>query len=127
VSGDPAAPSRTEFARGYGLTSQAIEWFIDAYLAHPGQRRDPRFAPALSPDLAALPPTVLVSAGLDPLRDEARDFLRRLRASGVRVLPSEEPALPHGFWKYAAVSETAKDAALRMCASFRGLLDEVAG
>ncbi|MET9685613.1 alpha/beta hydrolase fold domain-containing protein [Streptomyces coeruleorubidus] len=67
LHGDPARPSRTAFAEGYGLTSQAIEWFIGQYLTHPDQRRDPRFAPVLSPDLGTLPPTVLVGAGLDPL------------------------------------------------------------
>ncbi|MFC9913252.1 alpha/beta hydrolase [Streptomyces sp. NPDC127197] len=71
VSGDPALPSRTAFAEGYGLTSFAIERFIEVYLTDPAQRQDPRFAPALSPDLAALPPTVLVGAGFDPLRDDA--------------------------------------------------------
>ncbi|CAM5699893.1 alpha/beta hydrolase [Streptomyces canus] len=125
TSGDPGLPSRAEFAVGYGLTSQAIERFIDAYLAHPAQRHDPRFAPALSPDLAALPPTVLVSAGCDPLRDDARLFVHRLRAEGVRVLAREEPTLPHGFWKYAASSSVAHDAVTRMCDTFRGVLDSI--
>ncbi|MFD7281111.1 alpha/beta hydrolase [Streptomyces sp. NPDC059862] len=127
VSGDPALPSRTAFAEGYGLTSFAIERFIEVYLTDPAQRQDPRFAPALSPDLAALPPTVLVGAGFDPLRDDARLFLDRLRAEGVRVLASEEPTLPHGFWKYAAVSDAANDAVTRMCDTFRVLLDDVTG
>ncbi|WP_413100079.1 alpha/beta hydrolase fold domain-containing protein [Streptomyces sp. Inha503] len=121
--GDPATPSRTAFAEGYGLTSPAIEWFIGQYLSHPDQRRDPRFAPLLSPDLASLPPTVLVGAGLDPLRDDARLFLERLRAEGVTVVPFEELTLPHGFWKYAPLADTAADAATRMCETFRDLLD----
>lgn len=123
ASGDATLPSRVEFAEGYGLTSRAIEWFTEAYLSDPAQRRDPRFAPVLAPDLAGLPPTVLVGAGLDPLRDDARLLLERLRASGVRVLPSEEPTLPHGFWKYAEISDAAHDAVVRMCEAFRGLLD----
>ncbi|MGP4009718.1 alpha/beta hydrolase fold domain-containing protein [Streptomyces sp. 4N124] len=60
--GAALALARTPFAEGYGLTSQAIEWFIGQYLTHPDQRQDPRFAPVLSPDLATLPPAVLVGA-----------------------------------------------------------------
>ncbi|MFJ8148707.1 alpha/beta hydrolase [Streptomyces sp. NPDC096048] len=127
LHGDPTTQSRTDFADGYGLTSQAIEWLVDQYLTHPAQRQDPRFAPALSADLAALPPTVLVGAGLDPLRDDAREFLGRLRAEGVRTLAFEEPTLPHGFWKYAALANTVSEAAIRMCEAFRGLLDDTAG
>jgi acetyl esterase len=126
LHGDPKSPSRTAFAEGYGFTSQAIEWFIGQYLTHPDQRRDPRFAPVLSPHLATLPPTVLGGAGLDPLRDDTRLFLKRLRAEGVTVVSFEEPTLPHGFWKYAPLADTAADAATRMCEAFRDLLDSTA-
>lgn len=125
ASGDPTLPSRTEFAEGFGLTSRAVEWFIEAYVSDPAQRQDPRFAPVLSEDLAGLPPTVLFSAGLDPLRDDARVLSERLRASGVRVLASEEPTLPHGYFKYAGPSEAAKDAVVRMNTAFRDLLDDL--
>ncbi|MFJ8632462.1 alpha/beta hydrolase [Streptomyces sp. NPDC093568] len=125
VSGDPALPSRAEFAEGYGLTSRAVEWFIEAYVSDPAQRQDPRFAPVLSEDLAVLPPTVLFSAALDPLRDDARVLLKRLRASGVHVLASEEPTLPHGYFKYAGLSGAAKDAVVRMNTAFRDLLDDL--
>jgi acetyl esterase len=126
ASGDPRLPSRTLFAEGYGLTARNVERFTEAYLVHPGQRQDPRFAPVLAPDLAALPPTVLVGAGFDPLRDDARLLLERLRSAGVRVTAAEEPDLPHGFWKYAAHSDAAHDAVRRMCEAFRDMLDGLA-
>ncbi|MGW4755031.1 alpha/beta hydrolase [Streptomyces chartreusis] len=124
ASGDSTLPSRTEFAEGFGLTSRAVEWFIEAYVSDPAQRQDPRFAPVLSGNLGVLPPTVLFSAGLDPLRDDARVLLKRLRASGVHVLASEEPTLPHGYFKYAGLSEAAKDAVVRMNTAFCDLLDD---
>ncbi|MFG2273619.1 alpha/beta hydrolase [Streptomyces chartreusis] len=125
ASGDPTLPSRTEFAEGYGLTSRAVEWFIEAYVSDAAQRQDPRFAPVLSGNLDVLPPTVLFSSGLDPLRDDARVLSKRLRASGVHVLASEEPTLPHGYFRYAGLSEAAKDAAERMNTAFRDLLDDL--
>jgi acetyl esterase len=122
VSGDPSYPSRTEVGEGYGLTSEAIEWCLARYLTDPAQRRDPRFAPLLSPDLASAPPAVVVGAGFDPLRDEARALAGRLRAAAVPVHYIEEPTLPHGFWKFAPAAEAARAAADRMGAAFRALL-----
>lgn len=123
VSGDPAYPSRIELGEGYGLTSAAIEWCLGRYLTGPEQRRDPRFAPLLSPDLASAPPAVVVGAGLDPLRDEARALAERLRDAAVPVRYLEEPTLPHGFWKFAPVAEAARAAASGMGDAFRALLD----
>jgi acetyl esterase len=58
-----------------------------------------------------------------PLRDDARLFPERLLANGVTVLPFEEPTLPHGFWKYTSLADTAADAATRTCEAFRDHLD----
>lgn len=123
VHGDPAYPSRTELADAYGLTSARVEWCVEQYLPDPSYRRDPRFAPLLAPDLAGLPPTVLVVAGRDPLRDEGRELGARLRAAGVPVDLSEEPGLPHGFWRFADVSDAAGSAVARMGALLRARLD----
>lgn len=123
VSGDPAYPSRTEVGEGYGLTSAAVEWCLGQYLADPALRADPRVAPLLSPELGSSPPTVVLGAGLDPLRDEARDLAGRLEAAGVPVRYLEEPTLPHGFWKFAPLAEAADTAAVRMGGAFADLLD----
>jgi acetyl esterase len=54
-------------------------------------------SPLHAADLSGLPPTVLVTAGDDPLRDEGNAYAARLRAAGVEVIHREEPGLPHGF------------------------------
>jgi acetyl esterase len=127
VHGDPSYPSRAELAGAYGLTSERVEWCTAQYLSDAAQRHDPRFAPLLSPSLATLPPTVLVVAGRDPLRDEGRELDRRLRRAGVPVDFSEEPGMPHGFWRFAGLSDAAGAAVARMSASFRALLDAPGG
>lgn len=85
--------SFAQFAEGYLLTADAMKWFGDHYAATPG---DPRNDCILG-DLAGLPPTLLVTAGLDPLRDQGRDFAARLINAGVDVTYMEMRGTIHGF------------------------------
>ena len=56
-----------------------------AYLAREDDAIHPYAAPGASLRLAGLPPTLLVTAADDPLRDETRGFAQRLRTAGVPV------------------------------------------
>jgi acetyl esterase len=58
---------------------------------------DPRISPLLEPDLTGLPPAVVVTAGRDPLRDEAEQYVQRLRAAGVPVTSRRWEGMVHGF------------------------------
>lgn len=79
-------PSRLEYGDGAYLLSRngidiTVEWYLDA--ATP--RDHPEVSPLLTADLGALPPSVILTAGFDPLRDEAALYAARLRAAGVPV------------------------------------------
>ena len=60
------------------LTHSVIRWFRDHYLNSPADADDWRASPARVENLAGLPPTYLLTAGADPLRDEGREFAERL-------------------------------------------------
>lgn len=45
----------------------------------------------------ALPPAFIISADVDPLRDDARCYREKLRAAGVIAQWRNEPQLVHGF------------------------------
>jgi acetyl esterase len=62
---------------------------------------DPRAALSMAADLRGLPPTYLLTAGFDPLRDEGRAFGEALRRAGVPVHHSEYEDMPHGFLLFA--------------------------
>lgn len=62
------------------------------------QWSDPRVSPILSADLAGVSPVVLVTAGYDILRDEARDYAERLRTQDIEVIHHDAPQLAHGVF-----------------------------
>lgn len=94
------------------LTAARMRWYAQQYLARPEDALDPRASPLLAEDMSSLPPTLLVIAGRDPLADEGRAYVRRLKEAGVEVTTLEFPELYHGFWGWGRHLSTA-----------RGLLD----
>ena len=91
------APSRELFASGFLLTDADIVWFCDHYLPPTVDRGDPRASILLAEDLTGMPPTYLVTAGFDPIRDEGEMYARRLAEAGVPVVLRRQPDLVHGF------------------------------
>ncbi|TYQ13449.1 UNVERIFIED_ORG: acetyl esterase [Gordonia westfalica J30] len=119
-------PSRREFATGFFLTADGIEWFNDRYVPDVAQRKDPRCSPLLADDLSGLPPAHVVVAGFDPLRDEGLAYAKRLEEAGVPVTLRREGSMIHGFINMTLVSSGARAAVDRMCAEVRRALDEAA-
>jgi len=90
-------PSVAENADGYFLTRELMAWFGAQYLA-PGQDpADARLSPGLADTLSGLPPALIVTAGLDPLRDEAADYAEALERAGVPVEYRCYEQTIHGF------------------------------
>jgi cation diffusion facilitator CzcD-associated flavoprotein CzcO/acetyl esterase/lipase len=77
-------PSYTDNAEGYVLTRALMEWFWDHY-CDPADRFDPRASPLRARSLAGLPPALVVTAELDPLRDEGDAYAAALAEAGVPV------------------------------------------
>lgn len=80
-----AWPSRMDWGGGgYLLDRAAIDTTAAWYLPDETVRRDdPAVSPICIEDLTALPPTLLIAAGHDPLRSENEAFAARLKAAGV--------------------------------------------
>ena len=96
-------------ADGPLMTAREMVWFWDHYLRTADDARDPRAAPLLAEDLTGLPPTTIVTAELDPLRDEALAYAERLAGSGVPVTTTTYAGAAHGFWWMDAVMSQAAE------------------
>jgi acetyl esterase len=86
-------PSYEEFAEGYLLTRDTMEWFADAYGADLTHMR----GSPMQGDLAGLPPAVVLTASLDPLRDQGRAYAGALIDAGVPTVFREARGNIHGF------------------------------
>jgi acetyl esterase len=98
-----ASPSIDENADAPVLTRRSMHDFVDRY--HPdGDRRDPRLSPLFAADLSGLPPTLVQTAQLDPLRDDGSRYADALVAAGVPVRYTEYAGMPHGFASFPGVA-----------------------
>jgi acetyl esterase len=94
-------PSVHENADGYFLTLAAMKWFYGHYLCGPqGEVDDPRVSPILADDAALRrsPPTLVITAGFDPLRDEGEAYAARLAGLGVPTTLTRYAGMFHGFF-----------------------------
>jgi acetyl esterase len=91
------APSHTSCGDRFLLTRADMEWFAHHYLSDPAQASDPRVSPLRATDLTGLPPALVFTAGLDPLRDEGQAYAGRMATAGVKTIHREFDSLIHGF------------------------------
>ncbi len=122
VSGDYA--SRTENAEGYFLDLPTMAWFMEHYAADAVAHGDPRISPLRHPNLADLPPAVIVTAEYDPLRDEGEAYAARLSEAGVQVEVRRFDGMIHGFFDMGLYSPGAQAAVDESCAMFAKVLGQ---
>jgi acetyl esterase len=83
-------------ALGPGLTLDSRLKFRQAYLG--GEDTDDGYAmPIKASDFSRLPPALVMTAELDPIRDDGRAYAARLAEAGTDVIYRELPGLLHGF------------------------------
>ncbi|HEX2128651.1 MAG TPA: alpha/beta hydrolase [Solirubrobacterales bacterium] len=77
-------PSWRTLGERYVLTKEQMDWAIEQYA--PGvDRTEPLLSPVCASDLAGLPPTLIVTGELDPLRDEGTRYAEMLHSANVKV------------------------------------------
>ncbi|MBL6454580.1 alpha/beta hydrolase [Belnapia sp. T6] len=120
--GTPVTASMTEYAEGYGLAAADLPWFWEKYLNSPSDAADPRASPLRAPDLRGLPPTMVLTAECDPLRDEGERYAERLLDAGVPTVLSRQAGMIHAFLLFTGMISGADRALGEACAWLRGTL-----
>ena len=116
-------PSITELADAPILTRTDIDGFLGHYLDGTGlDLKDPIVSPLWATDLSHLPPALVQTADLDPLRDEGRAYAARLADAGVPVRATNYTGAPHGFMSMPGIVPSAGQARYELAAELRAHL-----
>ena len=114
--------SMHEFAVGYFLERQAIEYFNSLYLPVGADTNSPRVSPLKAKDFAGLPPAYVMLGGYDPLHDEGLAYAEKMRAAGVKVTIADYAQMVHCFIYLQTVLPQAHDAATEAAKAVKAAL-----
>ena len=114
----PDHTSMLDHGEGRLLTKAAMDWFAESYAPTSGH---PRAFP-IHGTHTAMPPTVLVTAGLDPIRDSGRVYGAQLILAGSDVVFIELKGTIHGFTTLRKALPSAAGDMARIFAAMRLML-----
>ncbi|MET0812339.1 MAG: alpha/beta hydrolase fold domain-containing protein [Microbacterium sp.] len=91
----PVGASAEEYASGFGLDLEALAMVVAMY-SGPHGASDPLISPLDADDLSGLPPTLIMAAEHDGLRDSGVAFAERMQRAGLPVVLYIGPGHLHG-------------------------------
>lgn len=101
-------PSYHQFATGYYLRRDTMQWFWDQYTINPKQREGIYASPlrASTEQLKGLPKALIINGEADVLRDEGEAYANKLRLAGVPVTSVRFRGIIHDFVMLNDLAET---------------------
>ena len=119
---DPAKgyPSYEDFGEGYLLTREGMRWFDECYAPDP---KDWRYSPLVKSQ-KGMPPTLVVTASLDPIRDQGRAYAAACVQAGVPTLFHEARGQIHGFVNFRKAIPSANEDVARSLALLKVLIGQ---
>lgn len=114
--------SMSAFSDGFLLTGDTMAFFDAAYGA---DRADPRGFPIFG-DHSAAPPTIVVTASLDPIRDSGRAYAKALVDAGRDCVFIEMRGVTHSFTNLRQMVPSTQNDLERIIAAMRFMLENPA-
>jgi acetyl esterase len=90
------------------MPREDLAWYYGEYCG--ADIRKFRVSPIFADDLSGLPPTLIITAEHDTLRDEGKAYPDRLQSSGVPTKYSCYSGMIHGFLQMAGLVDEARAA-----------------
>lgn len=113
--------SMRDFSEGHLLTSDGMAWFFAQYKPDNTDRR----ASPLDYDQSGMPPSLVVTAGLDPLRDQGAAYVEKLKAADVPVEYRNSEGTIHGYINLRKAIPSAQDDVTANLTALRAMLDTI--
>jgi acetyl esterase len=109
------------------LNAEKIRIFTEHYLGDEIDPKDPRVSAYHRADLTGLPPALVQTADLDPLRDEGLAYADRLAEAGVPVRATNYLRAVHGFLSFPGATTMGEQARHELVTQLRRGLRSLAG
>ncbi|MBN8499860.1 MAG: alpha/beta hydrolase [Sphingomonadales bacterium] len=113
--------SMQTFAEGHLLTKVAMDWFYSLYLPKSG---DPRAFP-IHASAEGMCPSIVVTAGLDPLQDQGRRMAAKLVDAGVDTIYLHIAGITHDFSSTRKALPSAAAATAKVITAMKLMLQRV--
>ncbi len=121
LGGDPTQGSYVEHSNAPLLTSADIKFYENVRCSGDVPQGDPTYAPLHDTDFSGLPPTIVVTADCDPLRDDGQAYCEKIVAAGGQACWINEPGLIHGYLRARTTVARAKDSFERISVAIEAL------
>jgi len=125
LGGDVNSGSYVEHAQAPMLTRDECLYYQHLRCDEPLPQEDPTFAPLQDSDFSSLPPTVLVTADCDPVRDDSRNYRDKIQKAEGKVHWINEPGLVHGYLRARHSGHRARDSFERISAAIEALGQQI--
>ncbi|WP_271949354.1 alpha/beta hydrolase [Ruegeria faecimaris] len=125
LGGDSSRGSYKEHAHAPLLTLEDVSFYEKVRCGGDVPENDPTFAPLHDTDFSGLPPTVVVTADCDPLRDDGAIYCEQIRAAGGQAHCINEPGLVHGYLRARTMVKRAADSFERISVAIEALGQQI--
>jgi acetyl esterase len=102
-------PSYQAFTEAMPLNTPMMQWFFRYYLRNAADGANPYVSP-LRANVHGLPPATVITAEVDPLRDEGEAYAMRLKEAGINTTLTRYTGVTHEFFGMPAIVDKAKQA-----------------
>ena len=119
---DATLPSYIDNAEAPMLRTDEVAQYLHHYVGGDlaQLQNDPEAAPLTADDYSGLPPAFIVTADIDPIRDDGKLFADRLAAAGIDTVYRNEPQLVHAYLRARHSSWRAQESFAEICRRISG-------
>jgi len=109
--------SWSDFSNDFNISKEEMEKYILLYVPQKEDRKNPYVSPLLAKEFNQLPDTLVITAEIDPLRDEGEAYGNKLKEAGIQSEVIRFNGVTHGFITMDKITDKA-DEALNQISSY---------